>query len=226
MKLSKRLKTISEFIDGSEKIIDIGCDHALLDIYLCENFKDIKIIASDIHEGAINGAKKNIEKYNMESNIDLRMGDGLSVVNDNEIDTIIISGMGYNNIIKILSDSEKLKNVSKIIIQSNTDVVKLRKSVIKLGYKISREKLVQDNDIVYTIIEFVLGKEKYSYEEIYFGPYLLQNKDELFYEYYNKKLLKYENLLLQLPSTNIVSRIHHMNLIKIIKKELDDKKVS
>ena len=35
MKLSKRLKAISEFIDNEDRIIDIGCDHALLDIYLC-----------------------------------------------------------------------------------------------------------------------------------------------------------------------------------------------
>ena len=48
--------------------------------------------------------------------------------------------MGYNNIEKILSNSEKLKDINKIIVQSNTDVVKLRKSVIKLGFKITREK--------------------------------------------------------------------------------------
>lgn len=221
MKLSKRLKAITEFISGNEKIIDIGCDHALLDIYIYENYNDINIIASDKNEGAINNAKKNIKKYDLTNKIDIRIGDGLSIVNKDEIDTIIISGMGYNNIIKILSNKDKLENVNKIIIQSNTDVVKLRKSLIKLGYKISREKLVEDKDIIYTIIEFIPGKEKYSYEEIYFGPYILKNKDELFKEYYNKKLLKYENLLLQLPTTSIVTRLHHLNLIKIIKKELE-----
>lgn len=226
MRLSKRLKAISEFIEGNEKIIDIGCDHALLDIYIYENFENVNIIASDIHEGAIKSANKNIEKYNLTGKIDIRMGDGLTVANKNEIDTILISGMGYNTIVKILSDSDKMENIEKIIIQSNTDIVKLRKSIIKLGYKITREKLVEDKDIIYTIIEFKKGKEKYNYEELYFGPYLIKNKDDLFYEYYNKKLLKYENLLLQLPSTSVVSRIHHMNLIKIIKKEIEDKKVS
>lgn len=226
MRLSKRLKAISEFITDGDKIIDIGCDHALLDIYIYENFNDVNVIASDIHEGAIKAANKNIEKHNLISKIDVRMGDGLTIVNKDEINTILISGMGYNTIVKILSDSEKIENVEKIIVQSNTDIVKLRKSIIKLGYKITKEKLVEDNGIIYTIIEFRKGKEKYSYEELYFGPYLLKNKDDIFYEYYNKKLLKYENLLLQLPKANVVSRIHHMNLIKVIKKELEDKKVS
>ena len=220
MKISKRLKEISNFIDENDKIIDIGCDHALLDIYLKEKYENISIIASDIHEGALKMARKNLEKHEMEDKIDLRLGDGLTVANPNEYNCIIISGMGYYNIVKILSDQSKLENANKIIIQSNTDVVKLRKYIIKLGYKITREKLVEDNDIIYTIIQFQKGIEKYDYRQIYFGPRLLENKDEIFNDYYYKKLLKYENLLLQLPKSNVISRLHHKRLIKIIKEQV------
>ena len=222
MRLSKRLKAITEFISDNSNIIDIGCDHALLDIYIYQNYKNVKIIASDIHGGAIKMATRNLKRYELEDKIELRLGDGLSVVDKNEIDTIIISGMGYYSIEKILSDTEKLENVEKIILQSNTDIVKLRKSIIKLGYKISREKLVKEKDIIYTVIEFIRGKEKYSYDELYFGPKLLENKDELIHEYYNKKLLKYENLLLQFPQSQIATRLHHNKLIRIIKKQLDN----
>lgn len=221
MKLSKRLKAITDFVNDGEKIIDIGCDHALMDIFIYENRKKVKVIASDIHEGALSQAEKNIDKYDLKNKIKLRLGDGLSVVKNGEVDTVIIAGMGYNNIIKILSDKEKLESINKIILQSNTDVVKLRKSVIKLGFRISRETLVKDKDIIYTIIEFVRGTEKYSYEEIYFGPKILENKDALFYEYYGRKLLKYENLLLQLPKYELKSKLHHRKLIRIIKKEVE-----
>lgn len=222
MKLSKRLKAITDFVNDGEKIIDIGCDHALMDIYIYQNRKKVKIIASDIHEGALNQAQKNITKYELENKIKLRLGDGLSVVKSGEVDTVIIAGMGYNNIIKILSDKDKLQTINKIILQSNTDVVKLRKSVIKLGFRISREVLVKDKEIIYTIIEFVRGVEKYSYDEIYFGPKILENKDALFYEYYGRKLLKYENLLLQLPKYELKSKLHHKKLIRIIKKEVEN----
>lgn len=220
MKLSKRLKAISEFIDNEDRIIDIGCDHALLDIYLCNEFDNIKIIASDIHEGALKNASNNIEKYKVKDRISLRLGDGLSIVNSEEIDTVLISGMGFRTIKDILSNKEKMNNVKKIVVQSNTDVVKLRKFVIKQGYKITREKLVKDDDIIYTIIEFKKGKETYTYDEIYFGPKILENKDDLFFEYYSKKLLKYENLLLQLPKYEVRSKLHHKKLIKIIRKAL------
>ena len=225
MKISERLKAISDFVDETDRVIDIGCDHAILDIYLCELYKDIKIIASDIHEGALNQAKSNIERHNLVKRIDTRLGDGLSIVNPNEFDTIVISGMGFHNIKKILSNKPKMTNYPKIVIQCNTDVVKLRKFVIKLGYKITREKLVMDNEIIYTVIEFKQGTEKYNYDQIYFGPRILENKDELFYEYYSKKLLKYENLLLQLPWYEVFSMIHHKHLIKIIRKALKDKEV-
>lgn len=226
MRLSKRLKAIAEFADDKLKIIDIGCDHALLDVYIYENFKNVNIIASDIHEGALKQAEKNIKKHNLEDKIQLRLGDGLDVIEKGEVDTIIISGMGFYTIEDILTNPEKLEGINTIIIQSNTDIIKLRKFVIKLGFKIEKESLVKDKDIIYTVIKFVRGKEKYSYDEIYFGPRILENKDDLFYEYYNKKLLKYENLLLQLPKTELKSRLHHMNLIRIIKKQVSKKNVA
>ena len=220
MKISDRLKEIGDFINPTDKVIDIGCDHALLDIYLCEKYDDIKVIASDIHEGSLKSAITNVDKQNLSDRIDLRLGDGLTIVNSDEIDTIIISGMGFYTIKDILSNEPKMVNVKKIVVQSNTDVVKLRKFIIKLGFKIVREKLVKDNDIIYTIIEFNLGEEKYTYDEIYFGPRILENKDDLFYEYYSKKLLKYENLLLQIPKYEIRSKLHHKYLIRIIRRAL------
>ena len=58
----------------------------------------------------------------MERKISLRLGDGLDVIKEGEVDTIIIAGLGYNNIEKILSNSEKLKDINKLCYQTNIDV--------------------------------------------------------------------------------------------------------
>ena len=50
IKLNKRLTTISAFIENNSKVIDIGCDHGLLGIYLYETKDNIKVISSDINE--------------------------------------------------------------------------------------------------------------------------------------------------------------------------------
>ena len=39
MNISNRLKTIADMIDSNYHVIDVGCDHALLDIYLTLNKK-------------------------------------------------------------------------------------------------------------------------------------------------------------------------------------------
>ena len=62
IKLNKRLETVASFVDDNSNVIDVGCDHALLTIYLVQTKKNIKALASDINEGPLEGAKKNISK--------------------------------------------------------------------------------------------------------------------------------------------------------------------
>ena len=63
IKISARLKKIAEFIDDNSSIVDIGCDHGLLDIYLYQTKKNINIIASDVNQNALNNAIKNNSKF-------------------------------------------------------------------------------------------------------------------------------------------------------------------
>ena len=117
-KLSKRLEVVASFVDENDKsVIDIGCDHGLLSIFLANKYKKLNIIASDVNKNALESARGNISKYNLEDRIDVRLGDGLSVIKNNDnIDSIVIAGMGANNITGFLkSDVDKLVNVNKII---------------------------------------------------------------------------------------------------------------
>ena len=60
IKLSKRLNAIASMITNTKYLADIGCDHALLDIYLIKQKIIEKSIACDITEGALNQAKKTL----------------------------------------------------------------------------------------------------------------------------------------------------------------------
>ena len=44
IKLSNRLEAISSFIDKKDISLDVGCDHALLDIYLSNTFVKVLLI--------------------------------------------------------------------------------------------------------------------------------------------------------------------------------------
>ena len=89
-------------VDKGNNIYDIGCDHALLDIYLAIN-NDNHCTASDINQNALNNAIKNIEKYHLSDKIDTVISDGLKNITLKEDSTIILSGMGSRTIIDILS---------------------------------------------------------------------------------------------------------------------------
>lgn len=217
--LSNRLKEIASFIPDNVKIVDIGCDHALLDIYLYKNRKNIKIIASDINENALEQAKKNIKKYKLDKSIETRLSNGLDNINSDEIDTIVISGMGSHSIVGILRmNQKKLINVDNIIIQSNNHIDFLRERILELNYYIDSEKLVKDNNIIYTIISFKKGKKRYNKKEIYFGPYLLKENNNLFKEKNKQDLEKLEYLYKIIPKSHILHRIKIKNKINMYKK--------
>jgi len=208
IKLSKRLETISSLIPNNSKVIDIGCDHGLLDIYLYQKKISTKLIAADINENALDNAKKNIKKNKLEEYIETRQGNGLDVLNeDDDIDTVIISGMGAYTVVGILKNNiNKLKKINTIVIQSNTKIEFLRKEIIKLNYLIEDEEIIEDNKKIYTIIKFVKGKKKYSKKELFFGPILLKKNNELFKKSNKQELEKLYLLLKLLPKTKIIDR--------------------
>lgn len=218
--ISERLISIANYIESKDKIIDIGCDHALLDIYLVKNKNIKKIIASDIVEDAIVSARKTVEKYNLSNNIDLRCGNGLNVLNNNDvIDTIVMSGLGYNKIINILKDgNNKLNNINTIIVQSNTFPQKIRKYIVSIGYYIVDEKIIKENNIFYTIIFFKKGRKIYSNFNIRCGPILLKNKEKIYKDYIDLEIKTCKLLLKSIPNKYIVRRIKILIELQMLNK--------
>ena len=197
MKISKRLRVIGDLVKDNSFILDIGCDHALLDIYVVKNKKNIKSIASDINEKPLKIARENIKKYDAK-NIKITKKDGLESYEEG-VDTIILSGLGSKTIVSILKkDKDILTKVDKLIISSNNDYLFLRKSICDLGFKIEEEQIILDKNKYYPIIVFTKGKEKYNSFELKYGPVLLKNQDKVFKDYLKlnkKKLLKIYNSL-------------------------------
>ena len=214
IKLSKRLASIASNIDKEDKVVDIGCDHGYLSIYLKAVNGNKVVIATDINENALNMAKKNINKNSIL--IETRLGNGLDVIKHNEVDTIIISGMGGNTILNILKKNI-LKYIKKIVIQSNTDIPLIRKYINKLGYTIKNEQLIIDKNIYYIIITFTKGKHKYTKKELYFGPILLKENNDLFNEKKAIELNKLEEILKKIPSKKIITKYKLKKLIKLYK---------
>ena len=220
MNLDNRLKRITDFIPSDSYILDVGCDHALLDIYLALNRNNVKLIASDINENPLKIAKENIKKYNLEDEITLEKADGVSKIND-EVDTVVIAGMGTSTINNIINkDLEKLKNVKKIIISSHTSSFELRENMNKKGFKIIDEVVVFDKGKYYEIIVYSNGYEKLSKLDMKYGPIISKRKDEITKAYFNERYLKLIEIYKKIPNGNKKLKDDLNKKIKEIKKFL------
>ena len=203
-----RIESIYKYIDEKDKVVDVGCDQAKLGILLSK--RNQSSIGVDISEKVIEKAKQNINS----DLIDLRVSNGLENVKDDEVDTIVLSGMGTHTIIDILTNTNiKFK---KIITISNNYHNILRKKMNDLGYKIEIEEIIKEKNKYYNLILFVPGNNDLTDEEILLGKNHV-NK-ELYKEYLSHLLKKYKVIKKSSKDKNYNINVL-INSIEIILKE-------
>ncbi len=195
--ISKRLKELADLVPNCKRVIDVGCDHALLDIYLANKYQKTEFLATDISNKAIQFAIKNVKEKNLESRIKLLVTDGLNAINLNNNDIIIISGMGTNTIIKILES--RLNDINNILIQTNRDLENLRKFMFDNGFKIKEEKVIFD-DFYYVFCYFEKGLFNYDSIDLWLGP-LIKNSNNI--EYFKFLFQKYKKILSGIPDNDL-----------------------
>ena len=214
IKLSKRLETIATFINEEDNVLDIGCEHALLDIYLSKKYNKT-YYESDLRESALDMARSNIKKYDADKVI-LKCGNGLEVLDDSSnVNTVVISGMGYMSITHILRNIKCKKNINKLVIQSNSNSEIVRKFMIKNNFYIEKESIVLDKNIYYIVSVFKRGKRKYSNIEKEIGIM----EDDILKDYIKIELKKNEILLSVIPKKNFIKRFEVKKKIKYLNKK-------
>ena len=218
IKLSKRLQLVASFVPDNSYVIDVGCDHALLDIYLVLTKKNIKIIASDINEKPLQAAKDNIKKYKLEDKIKVILNDGIKNI-DKDISTIVIAGMGGILISEILNSKQDLLNIKNIIVAPNNEFPLVRKKLKQMGFYIQEEKLLTEKNITYLIIK--ANKDKRKITNYFFGT--LKNDDLETIYYYTKILNNNTIILKKLPKKYIFKRFKLILQNKSIKRFLNKK---
>lgn len=217
IKLSKRLLLIASFVSENSNVIDIGTDHAHLPIYLKQKYKNICVTASDVNEKPLEIAKFNIKEYHLENDINLILQNGINNLDQN-IDTVIISGMGGILISDIINNKDNLNNVKTLILSPNNDFYLVRKRLKKIGFKIEKEKLITENKKTYLVLKAIKGKIKYNN---YFGT--LKNNDLETIYYFSNLLKNNTNILKKIPKKYIIKRLKLILENKRIKRFLETK---
>ncbi|MBM7569640.1 tRNA (adenine(22)-N(1))-methyltransferase [Aquibacillus albus] len=185
--LSDRLQMIASFLPEEAIFADIGSDHAYLPCYVCLNNLSAKAIAGEVNDGPYQRAKRTVESFNLMDRIDVRKGDGLSVLQEDEVAQLVIAGMGGSLISHILeTGKDKLGSVERIIAQPNMDAMAIRKWFHLNNFELINEKIIEEDGHIYEILIADKGipdipySEDFIQNEFLFGPFLLQEKSEPF----------------------------------------------
>lgn len=203
--MSKRLRTIASYLPEKSCFADIGSDHAYLPCYVCLHNTDAKAIAGEVVEGPFKSAVSTVKANQLDNAIDVRLGDGLAVLHDDEVKQIVIAGMGGSLITSILDGGkEKLGLVERIIAQPNVDAKTVRKWIYQQAYVIIQEEIVEENGHFYEIIvaDRVDKSRRLTEKECMFGPVLLINKSVAFYEMWKGEYAKLLYVIKQLERAN------------------------
>lgn len=86
-------------------MVDVGTDHARLPLWLLQNGVTTDITAVDIADGPLQKAIALTEYVGLREQLRILKADGLTMLCEDDCDTVIIAGMGGDSIIKILNDS-------------------------------------------------------------------------------------------------------------------------
>lgn len=220
MSLTPRLQAIADFVAPGARIADVGTDHAYIPIYLIRNKKIEYAMASDINQGPIKKAEKNLERYGIQNKVRLCTADGTEGIKPWEVDTLIVAGMGGELIAQIL-----LKNIphgiQRMILQPMANAHEVRSALCEVGYVISKEKLVWEKNKIYQIICAVPGKsERKEKEEYRFSALLFD--DPLYSEFLRKEEEKVDRSINQLSfSVDRALQLQFENRKKRIERELE-----
>ncbi len=207
--LSDRLKAVAEMITPGIPVADIGCDHAYLPIYLVRENISPYVVACDVNAGPVIRAQENIEDVDLAENIDVRQGDGLSVLTPGEVKSVVLAGMGGKLMIRILSEGEDvLEKVSEIIMEPQSDVAALRHFLQDRGFRIISENMVSEEGKFYPIIKAVHGTMDWD-REIYFryGKILLREENPVLHEFLLIEKEYCSNLLRELSENEDIPHV-------------------
>lgn len=159
IKLTDRLQTLADQIKQNETMADIGTDHGFLPIFLWENKISPKVIMADVSSGSLDKARCNCADLYPDEEFDLRLGNGIQVLDKGEVDAVVIAGMGGKLIAQILGeDTEKTKSFKKLVLQPRNGQGKLRCWLVENDFSIIRESLVREGKYICEVITAVPGK--------------------------------------------------------------------
>ena len=159
-KLDERLQTAADLVRPCDTAADIGCDHGTLSAYLACTGRARRVIAADLRPGPLSTAQKTCEEAGCLAHVELRLGDGLSVLAPGEAQAVVIAGVSAQTAIEMLTAAPWVKaEETQLVLIPATKAPVLRRWLWENGFSLNAERLVCAAHRWYAVMDAVYTGE-------------------------------------------------------------------
>ncbi len=190
--LSKRLKSLTDMVSQGKRVVDVGCDHGFVSIYLVQHEISPSVLAMDVRKGPLSRAQEHIEEYELQDYIETRLSDGLLEYKMGEAQSLVCAGMGGKLMMKILTESEeKAKALEELILQPQSELPAVRRFLKTEGYLTLDENILCEEGKFYFLFKVRFDPETLQKQKV------AESEENRLFEKYGKLLLQRKHPVLR-----------------------------
>ena len=168
--LQPRLWAIADLVPPGSRLADVGTDHGYIPAALLLEGRIAEAIASDIGREPLEHAARTARQWGV-------------------ADTVVIAGMGGDNIVDILSAAPWTREGTLLLLQPMSRPETLRRWLPENGYAVTAEELVLDKGTIYPILSVRGGHMPPATDGEAYGGFLL-GEDPLWGPYLEDRILR------------------------------------
>lgn len=177
--LNNRLSLCAEMVRKESRIADVGTDHAYLPVWLVRAGFATFALACDIKAEPLMQGELTIKKYHAEDLVKTRLCDGLNAVDPDEVDDVIIAGMGGETIVHILSEAPWLRDgTKKLILQPMSKHELVIEYLCENGFELTEHKCTVADGKIYTAFSAIYNGNCHTPDELFKYTGLLKPEDD------------------------------------------------
>lgn len=218
--LDSRLEAVLQLIPAGSVLLDVGTDHCKLPAEAVRQGKAKKAYASDVKEGPLEAAKRQLTALGLEEKVELFLSDGLRQIPEavlEEVTAVSVAGMGGEVMEVILKTAPKEPPLW--VLQPMSAIYELLDFMAAQGYEITAAALRRDGEKFYRI--FAVRKTGAPYPP---DPFRMHRGDPLYLPFLEKEEQRYQTALQGLlaaktPNEGRIAAVEEM-LKKIRKAKL------
>lgn len=179
--LSRRLGALRDRVPRGAVVADVGTDHAWLPIHLVHDRISPRAIAADRRAPPLQAARARIAAHGLSDRVEVRQGDGLTVLVPGEVGVVTIAGMGGRRIAELVEAVPAVvRGLDRVIVQPNTEVARVRERLRAAGLTLVDEDLLFEDGHWYPTLAWTPGPDPspaWDDLDLRYGPLLRRRAD-------------------------------------------------